>query len=78
MGTRISSTLGRKGQAEISSQLLNQKQVAAILGKHRETVRRWVKLGLLPEPCCRHGKAVYWSQLQVDAIAGKQQKELTA
>jgi excisionase family DNA binding protein len=47
--------------------LLREKEVAALVGAHRTTVRRWIKLGEFPAPVRYPGRRVGWRLPEVAA-----------
>lgn len=46
--------------------LLNQKDIATMVGRSCRTLRRWVKRGVLPKPVQKLGKRSYWTKKQID------------
>ena len=48
---------------------LQEKEVAALVGAHRTTVRRWVALGEFPAPVRFPGRRVAWRLADVLAWA---------
>lgn len=43
-------------------------ELAEILQSHPRTIKRWIALGILPQPALNLGRKRYWNQEQVTQI----------